>query len=376
MLALALTGSPAKAGIVGFAKWIPTPVFALPAGALADRMNRKRLMVGCDAVRALAMAWIAISLATGAASFALLVLVALIDGAGSIVMFVAERGAIRQLVPAEQLREAAARNESRTYAAMLAGPPLGGLFFAIGRAVPFLADGVSFAASTTSKLLIRTAFQESRSESSPGGIWDGVRWIWQRPFFRTCAILWAASSPVLTGLELLVVVLAKRHHASSALIGVMLGTAAAGGLVGALLAPRLQRRCSPRLILAGEIWVTAMMLPLLLIAHSALLLGVIYAAATMVVPVSNSVVVGYRIALAPDRLQGRVNAASALASLSAGWAGPLAVGVLLQSAGATPTILVLTGWNVLLATAASASRAFRDPPTVDGAAPTASVATS
>jgi MFS family permease len=72
LLVLALTGSAAKAGIVGFATNLPCGLCALPAGALADRLN--------------------------------------------------QRGAIRQLVPVAQLSDAAAQNESRTFGAMLAGP--------------------------------------------------------------------------------------------------------------------------------------------------------------------------------------------------------------------------------------------------------------
>ena len=56
LLVLALTGSAAKAGVVGLAKWLPLAVFSLPAGVLADRVDRKRLMIGCDAVRMLAAA--------------------------------------------------------------------------------------------------------------------------------------------------------------------------------------------------------------------------------------------------------------------------------------------------------------------------------
>jgi MFS family permease len=373
LLVLAVTGSAAKAGVVGLARWIPAPLFALPAGILADRLNRKRLMVLCDGVRAVARAGMAIVIATSTPPFLVIVAVALIDGAGSIVTSTAERGAVRQLVAADQLSEAAARNESRTFGAWLVGPPVGGLLFGIARVFPFVADAISFAASTASKLLIKTDFQETRADSSIGDIWEGIRWTWRRPFFRTCSVLWAASSPVLLGLQLLVVLIAKSHHASSALIGVMLGIAAVGGLLGALLAPRLQRLCSPRFVLAGEIWVTALLLPLLLLAHNALVLGVIYAAATMVVPVSNTVVVGYRTALAPDHLQGRVAAAFVLVSLSVGWLGPLIVGLLFQSAGQTATVLILAGWTMVLAAAATASPALRRAPTLE-TAPTPSAA--
>src|SRR5579875_3291262 len=65
LLVLALTGSPAKAGLVGLAKWLPLAVFALPAGALADRFDRKRLMIGSDAVRLLGAASVVLMLIIG-----------------------------------------------------------------------------------------------------------------------------------------------------------------------------------------------------------------------------------------------------------------------------------------------------------------------
>ena len=124
LLVLAITGSPAKAGVVGFAKALPVVLFALPAGMLADRVNRKRLMVTSDGVRAFALASIPIALLLGSAPFGLIVAVAFIDGAGFTVSWVTERGALRQLIAPEHLGEAVARNESRIFGAMLAGPPL------------------------------------------------------------------------------------------------------------------------------------------------------------------------------------------------------------------------------------------------------------
>ena len=364
LLVLAVTGSPAKAGIVGFARNLPVALLALPAGVLADSVNRKYLMVACDGVRAAALASIPIAIATGGLPYALIVLVALIDGTGFVFTYVTERGAMRQLVAPDQLGEAVARNESRTFAAMLAGPPLGGLLFGLGQAVPFLADAISYAASTTSKLLIKTDFQEARPGRTLGGAREGLRWIWQRPFFRLCSLLFACSNPIFTGLYLLIVVLAKHGGASSTLVGVMLGIAAAGGLLGALLAPFLQRRLSARSVLIGESWVLALAIPLLLVAADPLLLGLVVAAAELVTPVTNTIVVGYRVALAPDRLQGRVQAASTMISFSGGWLGPLVVGLMLQDAGSTATILALAGWAAVLAIAATSSRQFRHPPTL------------
>jgi predicted MFS family arabinose efflux permease len=368
LLVLAVTGSPAKAGLVAFVRNIPIAALALPAGALADRVNRRRLMVATDGVRALAMASIPIAAVAGSVPYALILVLAAIDGTGFVLTSVAERSALRQLVAPEQLGEAVARNESRMFGAMLAGPPLGGLLFGIGRAVPFVADAASYAISTISKLLIRSEFQEARADGAVGDAREGLRWLWQRPFLRNCMLLFAGSNPIFTGLYLLVVVLARRHGASSALIGLMLGIAAAGGLLGALLAPAFQRRLTARVALVGESWVLALSIPLLLVVHEALLIGAIMAAAELITPVTNSFVVGFRVALAPDRLQGRVQAASTLVSFSAGWLGPLVVGFLLESAGESATIVVLTGWALALALLATGSRALRHPPRLEAPA--------
>lgn len=172
-----------------------------------------------------------------------------------------------------------------------------------------------------------------------------------------------------SGLYLLVVVLAKGYGATPSLVGIMLGIAAGGGLLGALMAPYLQRRLSARAVLVGENWMIAFSIPWLLLAHGAVVIGVILGAAELITPVTNSIVVSYRVAAAPDRLQGRVQAASTLISFSAGWLGPLAVGLLLQSAGSTTTILVLTVWSALLAVGATLSRSFRHPPALPVPAP-------
>ena len=373
LLVLAVTGSPAKAGLVAFARNFPIAALALPAGWLADRVNRRRLMVATDGVRALAMASIPVAAAAGRVPYALILVVAANDGTGFVITYVSERGALRQLVAPDQLSEAVARNESRTFGAMLGGPPLGGLLFGIGRVVPFVADATSYAVSTITKLLISSEFQEARAEGDGvGDAREGLRWLWQRPFLRNCMLLFAGSNPIFTGLYLLIVVVAKHHGASPALVGLMLGIAAAGGLLGALLAPAFQRRLSARVALVGESWVLALSIPLLLIVHEALLIGAIIAAAELITPVTNSFVVGFRVALAPDRLQGRVQAASTLISFSAGWLGPVVVGFLLQGAGESATILVLTGWALALALAATGSRTLREPPRLEAAAAMAS----
>ena len=376
LLILALTGSPAKAGIVGLAKWLPIAVFALPAGALADRVDRKRLMIASDAIRLVGAASIVVLLAIARPPYLQVIVVAFVDGALFTVSYVCERGALRQVVPTELVPEAIAQNEARTFGASIAGPPLGGVLFAAARSLPFIADSVSFAASMTSIALTRTRFQADPGSAPPparrirSDIADGFTWLWRHPFFRVASIVFALGNPVFTGLYLLAILLARQHGASSATIGFMLAIVGAGGLVGALAASAIRRVTTPRTLVLAEQWLVLAMVLALLLVHDALLVGVLIGAAELVTPAVNSVVAGARVAVAPDHLQGRIQAAATLLTMSLGWLGPLAVGLLYEHGGATTTILTLAGWAVLPALSATFARALHDGPPLSAAAVT------
>jgi predicted MFS family arabinose efflux permease len=361
LLVLGLGGSPGQAGVVGFAKALPLVALSLPAGLLADRVDRKRLMMACDAGRAIALASIPLALALGRPPFAQLVLVALIDGALFATSYIAERGALRHIVPAERLSEAVAQNEGRTFAATILGPPLGGVLYGVARFLPFATDALSYLASTLALWRTRARF-DTRDGTTQRGVIEGLRWLWARPFFRATSLLFAAGNPVFLGLYLLAVLLAKRHGASSEAVGAMFAIVGAGGLLGALLAGPLRRRVSSARPLIAEEWLIAAVVPLLLVVHEAALIGLIVAATELLTPLNNSIVSGCRVALAPDRLQGRVQAAGMLIAQSFGWLGPLAVGFGFQHAGPDATVLALAAWAAALAVAGTLTPALRDVP--------------
>jgi MFS family permease len=357
LLVLALTSSPAKAGVVGLAATLPLPLLALPAGWLADHLDRKRLMLTCDAIRAVALAALTIAVFSGGVAYGVVTAVAFVDGALLTVSFVTERGVLRRLVAPEQLSAAVAQNETAFYASSIVGPPLGGLLFAIARALPFLADAVSYAFSATATLLTRARFQPERTEprgSLVAEFTSGLRWLWGRPLLRTCSLITAAINPTWRALYLLLVVLAKRHGASSSLIGVMFAMIAAAGLLGGLLASsRLASRVSVATAVRVDTWTTALLMPLLLIAQGTLFTAVIVALVEFPAALVNSAVEGLRGTLAPEQMQGRVHAAAGTLSQSLGWAGPLVIGLALEHFSSTTSILVLCGWALSTALAAA-----------------------
>ena len=363
LLVLALTHSPAKAGVVGLAATLPLPLLALPAGMLADHFDRKRLMLVCDAIRALALAALTIAVFSGSVAYGVVAAVAFLDGSLLTVSFVTERGVLRRLVAPEQLSAAVAQNESVFYASSIVGPPVGGVLFAISRALPFLADAISYAFSATATLLTRARFQPDRREARGSLVAEftsGLRWLWRRPLLRTCSLLGAVSNPTYRALYLLLVVLAKRHGASSDLIGVMFAMIAAGGLLGGLVASsRFAAGLSVRAAVRLDTWTCALLMPLLLIAQGTLFTALLVALIEVPAPLFNSAVEGLRGTLAPEHMQGRVHAAAGTLSQSLGWAGPLLIGIALEQFSSVACILLLCAWSLLAALASWLSPSLR-----------------
>src|SRR2546423_3431826 len=190
LLVLAITHSPAKAGIVSFARIVPAALLALPAGVAADSWNRKRLMIVADGVRVLAVGSLAAAILLHRIAFWQIPLVAFVEGAGAVLFSTALSGALRAVVPIRQLPAATGAQTGRQAAVQLAGPPLGGALFGLARALPFLVDAASYAFSTLSLLAMRTPFQEEREPdraSLRSQLVEGFRFLWSRPFLRTCA---------------------------------------------------------------------------------------------------------------------------------------------------------------------------------------------
>src|SRR5437763_11176504 len=147
LLILALTGSPAQAGFAGALRALPYVIFSLPAGALIDRWDRKRIMILCDSGRALSMASIPLALAIGQLTVLQLFIVSAIEGTLFVFFNIAEAACLPRVVAKEQLPAATAQNMATDGINALIGPPLGGALYALGSMLPFLADAISYFAS-------------------------------------------------------------------------------------------------------------------------------------------------------------------------------------------------------------------------------------
>jgi MFS family permease len=363
LVVLEATGSPTKAGLVGSILAGTAFFLRLPAGVLVDRWNRRAIMIVCDAGRAVNAAAFATTLALGHFYFVQVLLVAVVEATLGVLFGPAESAAVRRVVAPEQIRDAVAQNQSRAAIPGLLGPPAGGILIAASRALPFLADAISYLVSLVCVLSVRTPLGGRVRESSEGGrlaaVFVGLRWIWGHRFLRALLLWFVGVSVVFNSIGLITLVLARDRGATPARLGAMFAITSAGGVVGALIAPALLRRTRPRTVIVVFAWTAAAATFLLVAAHSPYLIGALGAVAFLLAPAVSAIAFAAIASEADDELQGRATSAGIqLASLGAPL-GPVAAGVLLGATGASTAIVAYGCALLVLAAVASVSPGLR-----------------
>ena len=367
LLVLAMTGSPAQAGLVGTLRALPYFLLALPAGALVDRWNRRTVMLVCDGGRALCLGGIALALALNTLALPLVFAVALVEGILGVIYSLASIACLPRIVPREQLHQAYAWGAANEGGASLAGPPLGGLLYAIHNGLPFLADAVSYTISAVAILFVRTPLEGERAtphEPMAREIRAGLVWLWRQPTIRMLAILSGLINMVMPEANaLLVVVLAREQHASSPLIGLIFAGIGVGYILGSLLAAVVRRYAPFRVVMIVTCWLYALIWGgYALGVNSLALLAVVSLLFAINDPVYDITQFSYRMARIPDELQGRVNSVYRMIARATPPLGLALTGLLLQHAGALATIALLALFPLAMALLATISRAIRAAP--------------
>lgn len=367
LLILALTHSPAKAGVVGFARILPWALFGFVAGVAADRFPRKAMMITSDVVRASLLTTIVVAVAFGWITFVQIAIVAFLEGSMYVFFNIAEVGALRSVVPAAQLPTAAAAEQARFSTVTIIAPPLGGALFGIGRAFPFLAGALSPAFSLGTLLAMRTPFQEEHArEEAPlrAQIAEGFRFLWGHAFLRSCALLFTFTNLVFEGMFLVLVVLGRRHGLSGGEIGGLIAIFGVCSLIGSAIAPRIVHGLSMRTVVVGAFWIQLGVVGYVVWPNIWVLL-ISYLPMALFLPSVYAVVIGYRVAITPDRLTGRVNSVARTIALCGAPFGPLGAGVLLSTVSGRTTVTVFAAVLLTLALAATFSPSIRDAPSLD-----------
>lgn len=341
LLVLSMTGSAALAGLVGFLGTVPYIIFQLPAGTVADRANRRRMMILCDAGRLIALCSIPLAGWLGRLTLSQIAVVAFVEGSLFVFFRLGEVSAIRIVVDQEQHAAALGQNEARLRAATLLGSPVGGFLFGLGRTLPFLADALSYLASLATLLLIRVPFEEPRAEAGTthvlADIREGIGWLWRQQYVLVVNLAASATNMLFQVVTLVAVVAEVHRGAAPSLIGVVLGGFGVGGVAGALAGGWLARRLRANTIVLIAIWLWPLLTPFVALTGQPVVLVFLLAGLSFMGAAWNIAgnTIYYR--LVPDRLIGRVSSVGSLTSFGALPLGPLIGGLLIQSFGPQAT---------------------------------------
>ncbi|WP_371573078.1 MFS transporter [Streptomyces sp. NBC_01314] len=333
LLILALTHSAVLAGVVGTVRAITLLCLQLPAGALSDRFDRRLTMIICDIVRAVLLALLGILIVLDHASWPVVLTVSLIEGAAGAVFTPSAAAALPGIVPDGQLEQAWAATEARTYGAGLAGPALGGMLFGVGRAVPFLADAVSFAVSFGMVSRIRGRF---RPENAAGrkSLWrevfDGLQLVWQVPVLRAALLQTPLVNFAFSGVIFSITLVMQRDGISTVVIGLVQAGIAAGGLLGAVVAPRLQGRMRLATLAATITLAGALLFGAAALLIPSPLVAVPVGLALLLAPAANGALVAVVLRSAPEEMRGRVISTVVMAATALATLAPLVAGLIIQ----------------------------------------------
>lgn len=264
-----------------------------------------------------------------------------------------------------------AANQARGFTAGLVGAPIGGLLYSAGRFLPFAVDAVSFGLSCLSISRIRTPLgaptrRGNEQETPTGGmateIAEGLRFIWSNAFLRIFLIYAAIANAVGAAFFVVLTLSLVQADVHPAAIGLIDTVAAGAGIAGAAVAPTLTRRVPTGWLAIGAAWAwVPATLPMPYTTNVAII-GSLLAIGVLLNPVGNAALSSYRIAITPDRLQGRAQTAMNFTAMLAMPLGPLMGGVVMGALGATVTLNLVIAVLALAALLLTGSRAVRSVP--------------
>ena len=248
LLIASMTSSPILVASGAILQFLPWLVFGLHAGAIADRFDRRRLVMFANAARAIVLAALCVFLITGTANIWIVLAVAFLYGTAEVFVDTAGSTLLPMIVKPADLGIGNARLQAGYLVAnQFAGPPLGAFLFAAGSAWPFLVEVlcVTLAIVLVSRMT-RTPVPP-REEHAPvhTDIAQGLRWLWRNPPVRTLVVIilvfnvtWAAPWGVL-------VLYATEHLNMGAVgYGALTTASAAGGLLATASFGWLEKRVS------------------------------------------------------------------------------------------------------------------------------------
>ncbi len=381
LLALTITRSPLLiAGITAINK-ASAAMAALPGGVVADRWDRRSVMVACNVVAGATLLALVAAMTFGLAELVMIYVVAAVLAACDVTYTLAVQGSLPDLVPSDRLALANGRLIAVEGAGeQFVGPACGGILFSLARRLPFFADGASFFVSA---LLVRKNLPRdpqrpgfmahdngggtddrltgSAPEAVPVEIDAGasqptsMRSRWASDFaqgvrvFRNERVLplLAANVSSLAFCQNMIFALLVLYgkgtlHLTSAAYGFFVAIASLFGMVGAFFGGSLQRRFGPGPLIIGGTGAAVLSYVGLAFTHSAVIAVFVFGLQEIGTVLANVASVTTRQHVIPRELYGRVGSVHRLSVTVSGAVGALLAG-LIASVWSVPVTMLAAG---------------------------------
>lgn len=348
LIAVQFTRSPTLIAGLTFALTLPWLLFALPAGVLADRLDRRRAMIGANLVRASLFGALVLAAFTDVASIWVLYLVALGIGVAETIYDTSAQSILPQIVP----RPLLSRANGRLYAVELTahefvGPPLGGFLVAAGAVFAVAAPGALWIVALVALLLVPGRFRVERPEPTTmrADVVEGLRFLWGQRVLRALALMVGgfnfASNGAFALLVLYAVGPASPMGLSEPAFGLLLTSVAIGSLVGSFLAEKVEARLGRARSLTLGFLAGALCLAVPGFTTDPYLVAAGFFVGGIGIVVANVVSVSLRQTITPDRLLGRVNSGYRLLAWGSRPLGAATGGLLAEAFGLRPVFLIM-----------------------------------
>ena len=353
ILTYQLTGNALQTSLLTALEVLPYIFFGLLAGALADRVNRRTLMIACDWINTVLLLSIPVAGWLGLLSLPHLYLVALLSATVFVWFDAANSGLLIELVGKERVLEANNRVWSTTIVISIVAPALGGALVAgLGAANAITVDAISYAVSAIALLLLPRSLgrivapsQEKQAQTSMvKDIREGLHFIWNHKLVRVLTLLGFANAVMggaVTGLVVVYAVRALGLADTDARVGWLFTSMAVGALAGSALLGRITKRLPVGYIALGGMAVALLSLMAYALAPNlwaALACVAVWNAAYYIIVVNN---ISVRQIVAPAHLQGRVNTTARMISWGGTPFGAMLGGALAEVADVRVALLVM-----------------------------------
>ncbi len=352
ILVLALTGSGIAMGIAGTLGTLPDLLLGLPAGAFADRLDRRKMMFGADLGRAVLTALIPISVALDGPTMGVILLVTFPINALRVLWLAAYTAAVPGLVGRSQVGRANSIFEAVFSIGFVLGPSIAGILaLTIGPGPTIAVDAVSFFISAAALLFVRRSLKpppRTVDTHLVAEIREGVAYVVSHRILRIVILYWGLVAIGTGGLtQALTYHMEIDRGLGSAVLGLVISAFGIGSVVGAVIATKLVGGVLGRNMLIGT-FITGIAILTIVLEPP---VPVVIAAAFIAGVAQSNVLVAYitlRTNHSPDALLGRVGSTARLVSVGLTPIGLLSAGFIIDATNGATAIAAMGIWSLAL----------------------------